>query len=166
MSTCTEYKHLLLHRSVLQHRVGSLYEENSGPECDVLIQSITRELQRVLAACRASPFDKTVPEPIFGPPALFHFPSVSPLPPPSPPVLVLVSPMVFPPDAAEPLFLPDDNLLVGSPFIFSPSLFCTDLSEFIFLLFLHSFTNSGFFLFQPFGWTTSPCHHLHCPIFW
>ena len=147
MSTCAEYEHLLLHRSALQHRVGSLYEENPGPKHDTLIQSIARELQRVLAACRASPFDKTVPEPVFGPPALFRFPSVSPSPLPSPLVPVLVSPAVFPPDMAELLFLPDNNLLVGPPFISSPSLFCTDLGEIIFLLFLYSFTNSGFSLF-------------------
>jgi len=149
MSICAEYKRLLLHRSVLQHRVGGLYEENPGPEHDALIQSIARELQRVLAACRASPFDKTVPEPVFGPPALFRFPSVSPSPPPSPPVPVLVSPAVFPPDAAKPLFLPDDNLLVGPPFISSPSLFCTDLGKFVSLLFFYSFTNSGFPYFSP-----------------
>ena len=165
MSTRAEYKHLLLHRAALQHRVGGLYEENPGPERDALIQSIARELQRVLAACRASPFDKTVLEPVFGPPALFHFPSVSPLPPPSPPVPVLVFPAVFPPNAAEPLFLPDDNLLVGPPFISSPSLFCTDLGKFVSLIFFYSFTNSGFSLFQSFGWTTSPCHHPLCPIF-
>jgi len=146
MSTRAEYEHLLLHRSALQHRVGGLYEENPGPKRNALIQSITRELQQVLAACHASPFDKTVPEPVFGPPALFRFPFVSPSPPPSPPVPVLVSPAVFPPGAAELLFLPDNNLLVGPPFISSLSLFCTDLSKFIFLLFSHSFTNSGFSL--------------------
>ena len=166
MSTCTEYKHLLLHRSALQHWVGGLYEENPGPERDALIQSIARELQRVLATCRASPFDKTIPKPVFGPPVLFCFPSVLPLLPPSPPVLVLVSPAVFPPDMAEPLFLPDDNLLVGPPFISSPSLFCTDLGKFVSLLFFYSFTSSGFSLFQPFGWTISPCHCPLCPIFW
>ena len=147
MSTRTEYEHLLLHRSTLQHYIGSLYEENPGPKRDALIQSIARELQQVSATCRASPFDKTIPEPIFGPPVLFRFPSVSPLPPLSPLVPVLVSPAVFPPDAAELLFLPDDNLLVASPFISSPSLFCTELSEFVLLLFLQSFTNPGFFLF-------------------
>ena len=165
MSTRTEYERLLLHRSALQHRVGGLYEENPGPERDALIQSIARELQRVLAACCASPFDKTVPEPVFGPPALFHFPFVSPSPPPSPPVPVLVFPAVFPPDTAAPLFLPDDNLLVGPPFISSPSLFCTDLGKFVSLLFFYPFTNSGFSLFQPFGWTASLCHRLLCLIF-
>jgi len=147
MSTRAEYKYLLLHHSALQHQAGSLYEENPGPKRDALIQSIARKLQRVLAACRASPFDKTIPEPVFGPPALFRFPSVLPSSPPSPPVPVLVSPAVFPPDAAELLFLSDDNLLVSPPFISSPSLFCTDLGEIIFLLFLHFFTNSGFSLF-------------------
>ena len=128
MSTCTKYEHLLLHRSALQHRIGSLYEQNPSLKCNALIQSIARELQRVSATCHTSPFDKTIPKPIFGPLVLFRFLSVSPSPPPSPPVPVLVSPMVFPPDAAEPLF-PDDNLLVAPPFISSPSLFCTDLSE-------------------------------------
>ena len=83
-----------------------------------------------------------------------------------PPVPVLVSPTVFPPGTAEPLFLPDDNLLVGPPFISSLSLFCTSLSKFLSLVLFHSFTNSGFSLFQPFGWTISPCHRLLCPIFW
>ena len=78
---------------------------------NALIRSIARELQRVLAACCVSSFDKTVPEPIFGPPALFHFPSVSPSLPLSPPVLVLVSPAVFPPNMTELLFLPNKNLV-------------------------------------------------------
>ena len=142
-----EYKHLLLHRSTLQHRVGGLYEENPSPEHDALIQSIARKLQWILTTYRASSFDKTVPEPIFGPPALFRFLFVLPLPPSSPLVPVLVSPAVFSPDMAEPLFLPDDNLLVGPPFISSLFLFCTDLGKFVSLLFFYSFTNSGFSLF-------------------
>ena len=127
MSTHAKYEHLLLHCSILQYHVGSLYEENPGLEHDALIQSITRELQWVLAACRVFPFDKTVPKSIFGPPVLFRFSSVLPSPPLSPPAPVLVSLVVFPPNAAELLFLPDNNLLVMPPFISSPSLFCSDL---------------------------------------
>ena len=147
MSTRAEYEHLLLHHSALQHCVGSLYEENPGPEHNVLIQSIARELQWVSTTCCMFSFNKTVPKPVFGPLVLFCFPSVSPFPPLSPPVLVLVSPAVFPPTVAELLFLPDDNLLVVPLFISSPSLFCSDLGELLFLLFLYPFTDFNSSLF-------------------
>ena len=129
MSICAKYKQLLLHCSVLQHCVRSLYEENSSPKHNTLIQSIARELQWVSAACHTSPFDKTIPKPVFGPVVLFCYPSVLSSLPLSPPVVVLVSPVVFPPNAAELLFFPNDNLLVVPPFISSLSLFCSDLGE-------------------------------------
>jgi len=166
MSTRAKYEHLLLHHSTFQHRVGSLYEKNPSLKHNTLIQSIARELQRVLATCRTSPFDKTVPEPVFGPPALFCFPFVLPSLPLSPLVLVLVSPMVFPPNVSEPLFLPDKNLLVVPPFISSPFLFCSDLSKLFFHYSCSFCTNSDFSLSQLSGWMLSPCNRLLCPISW
>ena len=156
MSTRAEYKHLLLHCSVLQHCIGSLYEKNPSPKRDVLIQSIARELQQVSATCCASPFDKTISEPIFGPSALFRFPSVSPSLSLSPPVPVLVLPAVFSPNASEPLFLPDNNLLVVPSFISSPSLFCSNFGE----LFLYY--SCSFLLIPIFPYFSSPvgcCPH-------
>jgi len=78
MSTRTEYKHLLLHCSVLQHCIGGLYEKDPSPEHDTLIQAIAKELQQVSAACHTLPFNKAILGPISSPSLLSRFPLVSP----------------------------------------------------------------------------------------
>ena len=111
-----------------------------------------------------SPFDKTIPEPAFGPLALFCFLLVSSsFSSSSSLVLFLVSFAVFPPNAPELLFLSNDNLLVVLPFISSPSLFCFDLGKISFSYYLIVFCWFLFFFILTVQLDAIPVQALFLP---